>query len=337
METIFSLDKQLHKGPLAPTYLLIGDHEGMQRLLTERLVRAVRQHRPGDPPVPVGRHDAQSSDAEALLADINGGSLFATVRIVVVTQCHLWKGPQWQRLADYVANPHPEVTLILQADKVDQRMSGAKVVLGHVTGVDSRAPFPNQMTQWIRLWGDQHGLSIGQDIAGSLVEACGPDITVLEQALQKLAIHAFGGQQRMVTPALVQQVVTAHANDDIFALTDAIGLRHTGAALGGLSALLTEGHPPVWINFMVTRHWRMLTRVRSLATHHAHLDPQMVATALKIPPRIAPRYIEQAAKYREPALRAGFARLFRTDHSLKSSRTSPRLQLTQCLMALMAG
>lgn len=339
METLSALDTALHRAAPAALYVLIGDHDGMRQLGVAVVQRAVRTRADeAGAALDVVRYDAATVVPSRLRDDWNAGQLFAAHRLVIVQQAHSWKAPAWQDLADAVSAGLPPYTVVLLClDKADQRFGGVKTLLQRGTAVECRAPFARAVPAWVKLWGDVHGLALGQDVVHSLIERCGADLTALEQALQKLTIHAAGRQLRVIAPELLDQVLPQLGAGNIFALTDAVGAQQTATAMRMLNELVDAGEAPVWIVAMLARHWRMLTKVGDALRTQPRLDAQRVVSLIRVAPMMAPKYLEQARRLSVRTLRRGFTALAHADRALKSSRNTGINTLTTCVMRLLGN
>jgi len=104
---------------------------------------------------------------------------------------------------------------------------------------------------------------VSRDGAVTLIERVGMNLRSLSAEVDK--ISAFVGPDRTLGRDEIEAVVAKTAPVDIFAFTDAIGLRDLEAALRAGTALMDEGESPMRLATMGTWHLRNLIKVKALS------------------------------------------------------------------------
>ena len=111
---------------------------------------------------------------------------------------------------------------------------------------------------------------LARGAAQHLVERCGTDIAKLLPELEKCALRAGLGEA--VTPPVIDEMTRRALHDTVFDLTDSIGARQGGRALGSLRDLVSAGEPPELIMQLIVRHLRQLLQARALLDAGLSLD-----------------------------------------------------------------
>ncbi len=119
-----------------------------------------------------------------------------------------------------------------------------------------------ELARWVQEEAAESGVTLTRDGARELIARSEPDLGVLHQEIQKLAL--FATPDRAVDAATVSQVVASNRLHSIFALTDAIAGGESREALRLIGQLYAEGAAAPYIQFMLAQHFLRLLQVRLL-------------------------------------------------------------------------
>jgi len=240
-------------GNLRPVYLVAGE----ELFFRQQVVAALREAVVGEggPSLNEDQFVAGEVDVKTVLSAARTLPMFGVRRLVTVRSLERWdKGDAddkeakgvvqkpLDQLADYAANAPPSTTLLLIADKLDNRrrlMASAKrdgflVVC---------APLPAAaLGGWVQQRARQHGHPLGSGAAALLAELCGSDLSVLSDALER--VELFVGQGAEVTEAAVLECVANMQPGNVWDLVSAVGRRDAGAALAALDRVFEPGAGP---------------------------------------------------------------------------------------------
>lgn len=245
--------EEAKSGNLRPVYLVVGD----ELFFRQQVLSALRQAVLGGGGASLNEDQfvAGEADVRTVLAAARTLPMFGSRRLVTVRSLERWdKGDPddketkgvvqkpLDQLADYAANAPPSTTLLLIADKLDNRrrlMASAKrdgflVVC---------APLPGAaLAGWVRERARQHGHALGGNAAALLAELCGSDLSVLSDALER--VELFVGQGAEISEAAVLQCVANMQPGNVWDLVSAVGRRDAGAALAALDRVFEPGAGP---------------------------------------------------------------------------------------------
>ena len=182
-------------------------------------------------------------------------------------------------------------------------------------------PKKHELPRWVRQRAKTHDVTIDQGAVDILVDLIGAQPLLLESELAKLATYA--GDERLITPPMVESLVGAVTQESIFGLVDAISAGDQAKALRLLHAQLDRASTSpidfaMYLIRMLARQVRILLRIR--LGREAGRTGGEIAADLKLPRYYADRYFRQAARLSTERLSTTFERLAALEYALKSGR-----------------
>ena len=146
--------------------------------------------------------------------------------------------PPLDRLAEYAKAPIDTTCMILVAQKLDGRRK--LVTLGKKAGfaVDCAAVDGRQLPGWIRQRAQAKGHTIDQDTCELIAEIAGPDLSYLDDVLERLSLYV--GLSNPITEDAVAVCVTRVRLADTWKLVDAASTKDLGKVL----ALFADVYDP---------------------------------------------------------------------------------------------
>ena len=150
------------------------------------------------------------------------------------------------------------------------------------------------------------------EILGALT---GADLWQIETEIEKLIHYANG---RTITDKDVVFLVKGKYNDNIFALTDALGARNKKLALNLISDQLNSGANEIYLFTMLTRQFRQLRQIKELMESDNITDKNVIAKELGLHPFVAQKAIEQARYFSLNDLKVLTGKLLIFEHTLKT-------------------
>jgi len=233
-------------------------------------------------------------------------SLFAPRRAVVVRGADALKGPE-DELGAYLADPNPDVTLVLLAAKPDRRRTAWKTLQG---GAETIAAEPLKGAR-LRARVDEElrrrRLPLDAEAAGDLVERVGQDLRRLMGELDKL--EAFAQGQQRLSSADVAAVLGKGFARPYWLLGDALAERRPGEALDLALRLLDDGEEAPLLIGAVYQSLRRVRALRELREARASREEKLAVLpgnmAFKLPDleRAAERWSEAELVKAQSALR----------------------------------
>lgn len=257
------------------------------------------------------RHDGRDGIATALQA-ARSFPMMADCRWVGISHVDALDEAEVEALKAYLDAPSDTTVLCCWTDKLDKRGRLYKALRAHYYR-ELPVPTQRELPGWVRERAGQHELTIELDAAGLLAEVIGPNLMLIERALEQLACYIQ--PQRHVEVAAVEELICRSRSASIFELTEALGARRLGQALALVRRMEADGEAPLMVLAMIARHYRQLLRVKRLGA--SRLSDGALAGQLGVPPGAARALATQARQYALPQLLAVFGRLRDTDLHLK--------------------
>jgi len=233
-------------------------------------------------------------------------------------------------LAEYLKDPNPTTTLILEGAKVDLRRNPFPQVKQVGQVLACQPLYEREAARWVVERARTLSVRIAPEAARFLVDWAGTGLATLASELEKAATYA--GEGGVIDLEAVAETAGGGRVHTVFELTDALGERDAARALTALGTLLEGGEAPLKVQAMIVRHFRLLWRAREAMTGGG--DAGGLARALGVPPFVAGKLRAQAPRFREAELADAFVRFARVDFDLKGGASSPRWTLEDEVLAL---
>ena len=255
---------------------------------------------------------------EQVLAAARTGSLFVTRRAIVVRRAELLKyanGGDEDPVEAYVADPSPEVALVLLAARPDRRRNPWKKLLPKVNVHDASPRRGRALRAHVEEELRGRGLRFAPDALSELISEVGQDLRRLMGEVDKL--EAFAGGRKDVSADDVAAVLGRGLGQPLYLLSDAYVSRDVAASLEFLERLLGDGEEGLRI--LSTLH-RSLRQVRGARAMREARVPRDEIGAKLLPPNMQFKLdalLEASRRWSEADLRRGLAALGRADRRLK--------------------
>lgn len=300
------------EAPLAPLVLVTG----AEQLLAERAVeRVVAQARERDPSVEVSRLEAPVYQAGRLRV-VASPSLFDEPRVVVLADLHQGTEDALADVAAYVADPAPEVVLVVHhsggprgrkaLDAV--RAAGAVVVACEPVKRDA------DKVAFAAAEMGRAGRRADGPALRSLVEACGADLRELAAACAQLVADTTG----RITPDVVQRYYGGRVEATGFRVADAAVTGDAGEAVALVRHALATGSDPVPLVAALAAKLRTLAKVA--AARGRGLDP---ARDLGLAPWQVDRARKELVGWTPESLAAAISAVAQADAEVKGAGRDP--------------
>jgi len=180
-------------------------------------------------------------------------------------------------------------------------------------------PFPllegAALEQWVAKRLSARGGKINPPALRLLVERVGGDLWQMSGEIDKLVSRAGS---EIITPELVEDLVSPSFTGEIFALVDAIAKKSGPDALRRLRQERSAGANDFYLFSMLARQIRILLAARSLLDENPRANKQDLATALSLHPFAAQKAMDQAKKFTLTDLKQVHDLFFEYDRRMKS-------------------
>lgn len=317
------------KGELLPVWLLVGE----ERLLRDQVLAAITKAALAGG-LPEFNHDkftAGEASVEKILGATRTVPMMAKMRVVTVRGLERWDAsagtgdaedegkalPPLDRIAEYAKEPIDGTCLVLVANKLDGRRK--LVALAKKAGfvVDCKEVDGKLLPGWITARAKAKGHAIERDVAELIAEIAGPDLSYLDDVLERLSLYV--GKGAPITEEAVGVNVTRVRLADTWKLVDAASTKDLGRVL----ALFADVYDPRdrGLPLVGALAWsiRQLLKLEAALAAGAHIDE--AARRAGIYPAFRAREHQQKLKnFRPRELERWLVVIQETDLALKSSR-----------------
>lgn len=184
------------------------------------------------------------------------------------------------------------------------------------------APKRGAVSNWIRRRVKEKGGNIQSGALMALAAFGEDDLRLLDQEIEKLLTYA--GDQT-ITERDVRLLVPAATESDIFAMVDALGQRNHREAMTRLHDLLGAGESPIYLLYMITRQFRILTQVKELAGRG--LDQKAIQSELGLHWFVVKKAMAQARNFSLDQLKSIYGKILETDEAIKTGHLEQELAL----------
>lgn len=328
---------EARSGSLRPVYLVAGEERYLRRVVLEHLRRAVL----GSEQVSLNedRFTAGDVDAATVIAAARTLPMFGPRRLVIVQGVERWEAQKdasakgighrpLDRLAQYAADPSDSTTLVLVADKLDNRrklMSVAKKAGFLVACAPlSRGVLPG----WIRDRCTRRGHAISHRAADLLAELVGSDLAMLDDAVERVTLYV--GPQKDIGEEDILTCVANLKSTTVWELVEAVGRREPGPALAALGRVFERGSGPRLVGLLC---WSARQLIRFGSARATGINSREAAKVAGIPPFKAQEFESQLRAMSLARAELWLEKLAEVDRAMKGgSKLPPRAVLEQALL-----
>lgn len=262
------------------------------------------------------------------------GSLFAARRAVVVRNADAIKG-EGEELASYLADPSPDVALIVMAARPDKRKKPWKGLMARAEVVSADPLKPAAVKARVRDEVRHRVLPLEHAAVEELIEAVGQDLRRLMGELEKLEAFAIGRKGNL-TADDVSAVLGRGIGQPLYKMADALSARRPDTVLAMMEVALDETVPSLVV---LSALHRALRQVRAAgAMRQARMSSDAIAARL-LPPNLKFKIDSLIAAVRlwpEEDLKTAIAAFDRADRLVKNS-ADPRAALTVAVVEACGG
>lgn len=196
-------------------------------------------------------------------------------------------------------------------------------------------PLNNSETiSWIKKEGKKRSGDIKHQAAIELAGFFGNDLWQLSNEINKLINYKLGkkpglikdGQTVEIGPEDIKEMVRGTADENIFALTDAIATKNKSKALelfeNEISAGVTEGY----LIAMILRQFKILIQVSDAISKG--MSARKIQNEFKLHPYVVQKSSAQAKNFTLTTLKSLYAETIDIDYQLKTDQTDAKTALT---------
>ncbi len=287
--------EEAQTGRLRPVYLIAGE----ERWFRQQVVQAMRTAvvGPGGASLNEDQFVAGEVDARSVIAAACTLPMFGPRRLVVLRDLDRWESKAddeaseaksdakgivhkpLDQLAEYAAAPSDKTTLLLLADKLDNRRRLVTLARKENFLVPCLPLARGLLPGWVRERARQQGHAVSARAADLLAELVGSDLCALADAIERVELFvgkgAELGEEAILTCVANMQPAT------VWDLVGAVGRRDAGAALAALERVWEPGGGPRLVGLLC---WSTRQLIRFASARRAGLSGDDAARQAGVPP-----------------------------------------------------
>lgn len=223
--------------------------------------------------------------------------------------------------------------IIFWETKVEKRK---KKLLQYIANLDSvivdfQKQDLNALMQWTSLYFRNYGISISKDACENLVERCNREMFFIKNEMDKLRNIVINSSVLKIDIPFLNTYSVPDLRGSIFDLTDALGARDVDKTMQLYQSLLSQGESPVFILFMIARHFRQLLIA------YASQNQGILMKHLSIGNYVASKLWKQKNQQSENSVEAIYRLCCETDFKIKSGQISEEMGLDLLLIQANTG
>lgn len=309
----------LKKSTPAPAYLLLGGDAFLQSFTIEKISEKFSS----DNSCKKTAYSLDEDEAETILAEITGISLFSEPRITIIRQIKKFRKNQIKDVLSWIKSHDPSQCVFFVLDEFDQRLSIVKDLQSLIPVVDVRTPFPNKVRDWVNFIAKTKGMTISSQMVELLIESCGDSIGKISNELEKLAIL-----EKTDTKGSPESVISSDREFPVWQLIDAIGKKDLETAYKIYFSLYLNNVPLTRIVFNLSNMFQQLLWSKMGDASASSFGVN------KIIQRNIPTY---SGKYSNEEVRAVISGLRSLDYKVKSTSINDKELMIPFLMRSCKG
>lgn len=199
---------------------------------------------------------------------------------------------EWDSLSDYLPVLPPTTDLVFVDGRLGQSNSLLKIIRPYAKVLTFRLPRLNDLRRWIRHRSDSISLRLDPLALETLAEIIGPNLYVVANELEKLALYSAG---TVVEYKDVIEMVSYVRESNIFAAVDATLDGKTGVAIRIVHQLMASGSSPQYLLVMMARQVRLLLIAKELKM--SSLPPAVLSKRLGLSGYPLQKILQQEPKF----------------------------------------
>ena len=331
------LRNQLKNSEIAPVYVLFGAETYLRDLAAKTIAEfALKESRLRDfneTEISLNNDELVSAIASAEQLPMMDARRVVLVTDVVVsavkTRDNIGEDDE-SLLKDYLTNPSKTSVVIFVADELDKRRKISKLFLNNCVAVEFKPLEENELVYWAKDKIREFKADSDEKALRQLVGLVGNDVRKLTNEIEKLATAAM--PENYISYELVDSLVPNTRDLDNFELTNQLLANNKSGALRVMKKILDDGAEPLMLLGLLSYNFRRLFVAKEMMEQG--MDEHDVNTAVRLPYNRRQEFLTSARRTQKETFSYILKRLATTDHAIKTSIATPRLQIEMLVCEL---
>lgn len=310
-------------------YLLFGEERYLRRQYREKLQTALCG---GGDTMNVHFYEGKDVPVGEIIDLAETLPFLAERRVIFLSDSGLFKSGG-EKMAEYLSSSPCDTTFfVFSESEVDKRSKLYKTVQSKGYAAEFAAQDENTLKRWIAGTLGKDGKKITEGTVQLLLSKTGTNMDNIQMELEKLICYCM--DRDVITDEDVDAVCTTRISNRIFDMINAVADKRQREALELYYDLLALKEPPMRILVLIARQCNMLLQTKELKSG-GH-DNKSIGSKIGVPPFIAQKYVNQAARFKTSTLRNAVQKCVEAEESIKSGRMNDKMSVEILILSVLA-
>ena len=184
-----------------------------------------------------------------------------------------------------------------------------------------------KLNWWVKNEVEKRGGKILPEAIEFLISYIGENLWRISNELEKLIAYS---ENSFISREMINTLTWPKIDENIWHLIDAVGEKNKIKALKMLNSFLENKFPPELILIMLTRHYRILLKMKDLIEKKKSLSE--IYRKINLPTFIFEKFLRETKVYSWEELKKIYRCLLWIDIKMKTSQITPRVLFTLLIM-----
>lgn len=309
------------------TYLLYGEERYLRRQYREKLRQALCAD--GDT-MNVHFYEGKNISVGEIIDLAETLPFLAERRVIFLSDSGLFKSGG-EKMAEYLAAPCESTFFVFSESEVDKRSKLYKTVQSKGYAAEFAPQDESTLKRWIGSTLARDGKKITESTVQLMISKAGTDMDNIRMELEKLVCYCM--DRDVITDGDVEALCTTRISNHIFDMINAVADKKKKEALELYYDLLALKEPPMRILFLIARQCNMLLQTKELKSG-GH-DNRSIGAKIGVPPFIAQKYVNQAARFKASTLRDAVRQCVEAEEAVKSGRMNDMMSVEILILSVL--
>lgn len=308
-------------------YLLYGEERYLRRQYREKLRQALCAD---DDTMNVHFYEGKNISVGEIIDLAETLPFLADRRVIFLSDSGLFKSGG-EKMAEYLTSPCESTFFVFSESEVDKRSKLYKAVQAKGYAAEFAPQDESTLKRWIAGTLAKDGKKITENTVQMIISKTGTDMDNIRMELEKLVCYCM--DRDVITDEDVEAVCTTRISNHIFDMINAIADKKKKEALELYYDLLALKEPPMRILFLIARQCNMLLQTKELKSG-GH-DNRSIGAKIGVPPFIAQKYVNQAARFKASTLRDAVGQCVEAEEAVKSGRMNDMMSVEMLILSVL--
>ncbi|VBB45965.1 DNA polymerase III, delta subunit [uncultured Desulfatiglans sp.] len=323
---------ELEKGRVRPVYLFYGQDD----FRIEHAVRRLQEKAVAEGAADFNLHTFYGDDNDQetvgrILDTVRSYPFMSDRRLVIVKRTESLSVKELEGFLPYLEKPLPSTCLVFVSGKTNFNMVFYKSLRSMGCAVEFKNLQDREVIPWMRSLAKDLGLRLSGEACAYLQQVVGNGLRELHNEIEKLSV-SHSKEQPIGVEEVKRLVVHSRAHT-IFELMDSVSSRRCSEALVILNRFFDEDREAgLRITGMLHRQLRLLWQAGAIAREGGTTG--QAASALRLPPFLAKKLLDQSRLWTPESLEQGLELLYQADGLTKTGSSDARSVFENLLINL---